>query len=105
MRYVVKTNNKIVVLNPTKDITIWSDDHNLDRGTDLLLHKTQNNENVYYLFHWSAYTFEKDYIEIISRNHALDFILENGYNNPLSDEKYIFLLKYFPELKGDESDQ
>lgn len=100
----MKYNNKIVVLNPKSDKTIWSDDHDLDRGRDLLLHKTKDNIDIYYILNWSGYTFEKDFVEIISRDQALNFILEQGYNNPLSDEKYAYLLQYFPELKGDSND-
>ena len=59
-------------------------------GTDLHYHKSRNDNDYFYLYHWSMWQGTEDSYELISKQVAVDFMLEkmsyDGWQKPYDRE-------------------
>jgi hypothetical protein len=87
MRKIVRVEGKKVLLDTKRDEQIYSalaaawrrtgTDRGATRGIDLFVHKTRTLGNVFYLFHWTRWEGEANYIEEIDLDEAQKFVEEN----------------------------
>ena len=50
----------------------------VERGTDLLVHRSPGGTLYYYFYHWSLYENETNICQITSKDSAREFILEHA---------------------------
>lgn len=61
-------------------------------GTDLHYHKSRNDNDYFYLYHWSMWQGSGNSYELISKQEAIDFMLEkmggidDGWYRPSEQE-------------------
>jgi len=55
------------------------------RGTDLMVHVTKNKRTVFYLYHWTRWQGEADTIEAVTKEQALDWLMEHYHFADESD--------------------
>ena len=93
MKAVIDADGKKAIVNSRTDETIlevgdragtdrWYDSF---RGTDLKAHVTKNGRTVYYLYHWTRYQDEADTIEAVTKEQALDWLMERYHFADESD--------------------
>lgn len=84
-RIIVRKDGKKVLLDTEEDELIYDSkwatyrrtgSNNATRGVDLYARKVEN-ENIFYLYHWSAWQGESCYIEEITQEEAEIFTEEN----------------------------
>jgi hypothetical protein len=84
MQAVIDVDGKKAIVNTGTDETIlevgdgvetdkWSD----TRGTDLMVHVTNNGRIAYYLYHWTRWQGERNSIEAATKEQALDWLMEH----------------------------
>jgi len=90
MSYIKTTKDgKRIVLNPSKDQTLWETPRNNGQGnnwngTDLMLHITQGGLKVYYLYHWTCWQGHNNLCDITNESGVKEFILDVASNGAVS---------------------
>jgi hypothetical protein len=103
MNAVIDVDGKKAIVDPFLDArilevgdstglnTVYSDYENT-RATVLMAHATKNGRTVYYLYHWTRWEGERDRIEALTKEQALDWLMKNYHFAEESDieaaEKY-----------------
>ncbi|MGD0080905.1 MAG: hypothetical protein ABSB80_09700 [Methanoregula sp.] len=97
-----------MALNSKSDTALYLSPRNssesgfsISRGTDLLVHRAPSGIIYFYLFDWSIKKGESNICQIISKDSAIEFIVERSIqtkNAGIADSERNRILEYFPGI-------